>query len=65
VVNQGDDANLNVPTAVTLIDANTFTVKQQLQLDPLLGRRPHALTYDAGHQWMWICTRLGVAAHAG
>jgi|SRR6478736_429667 len=59
VVNQGDDANINVPTAVTLIDANAFTVKQQLQLDPVLGRRPHALTYDAAHKWMWICTRLG------
>lgn len=59
VVNQGDDANLNVPTKVTLIDANAFTVKQQLELDPLLGRRPHALTYDATRKWMWICTRLG------
>lgn len=59
VVNQGDDANINVPTTVTLIDANAFTVKQQLQLDPQWGRRPHALTYDAAHKWMWICTRLG------
>jgi DNA-binding beta-propeller fold protein YncE len=59
VVNQGDDANINVPTTVTLVDANTFSVKQQLQLDPLLGRRPHALTYDAARKWMWICTRLG------
>jgi YVTN family beta-propeller protein len=61
VVNQGDDANINVPTKVTLIDANAFTVKQQLELDPLLGRRPHALTYDATRKWIWICTRLGGA----
>jgi DNA-binding beta-propeller fold protein YncE len=61
VVNQGDDHNLNVPTEVTIIDANAFSVVQQLPLDPALGRRPHALQFDADNRWMWVCTRLGGA----
>jgi DNA-binding beta-propeller fold protein YncE len=62
VVIQGDDLNQNVPTLVSIVDANTFTLKMHLQLDPLMGRRPHALTYDEAHKYMWVCTRLGGAA---
>jgi DNA-binding beta-propeller fold protein YncE len=61
VVNQGDDHNLNVPTEVTIIDANAFSVARQLPLDPTMGRRPHALQFDAQNRWMWVCTRLGGA----
>jgi len=54
VVNNGSDA-----TEITVIDADAFAVRRQIEQDGALGRAPHAIAFDPATRRMFVANKDG------